>query len=115
MSKHGDSLSVHYDGRRHNNSKIINSLRERDKLFTFCVGVGEVISGWDKELQNMCAGKKWKLIVPSDFAYGKVGTGHDIPGDVTLVYDVELIKILEDDEAKQKERWIDIEDKYPKY
>eukprot|EP00592_Proboscia_alata_P009263 CAMPEP_0194354046 /NCGR_PEP_ID=MMETSP0174-20130528/2230_1 /TAXON_ID=216777 /ORGANISM="Proboscia alata, Strain PI-D3" /LENGTH=176 /DNA_ID=CAMNT_0039122803 /DNA_START=41 /DNA_END=571 /DNA_ORIENTATION=- len=114
MSEHGDWLSVHYEGRRYNDGKVIDSSREREEAFTFRVGLGEVMSGWDKGLQNMCVGEKRKLTIPSDFAYGKVGAGHDVPGDATLVYDVELINILGDDEVKQEERLIGIEDQYPK-
>ena len=115
MFEHGNYLSVHYDDRRYNNDKVIDSSRKRDKAFTFHVRVGEVMSGWDKGLQNMRAGKKRNLIIPNDSENGKFSASYDVPGDTAIIYDVELIKILEDDEAKQKERWIDIEDKYPKY
>jgi FK506-binding protein 2 len=96
-SKKGEYLEVHYVGTLFKDrSKQFDSSRERDDPFKFKVGQGQVIPGWDRGMVGMCIGEKRKLVVPSDLAYGGAGAGHDIPGGATLVFEVELINILDD-------------------
>jgi len=77
--------------------------------FRFQLGNEQVIPGLEKGLFNMCLNEHRKLLIPSDFAYGNVGAGHKIPPDSTLIYNVELLKIVEghSDEGKKiaKETW----------
>jgi len=97
-SKHGDSLEVHYDGMLYKNNKVFDSSRDREEPFRFTIGNGQVIKGWDKGMLGMCIGEKRKLVVPSNLGYGDVGAGHDIPGGATLVFEVELMNISDEDE-----------------
>jgi len=67
----------------------------RDEAFNFHLGRGEVIEGWDRGLLNMCVGEKRKLTIPSNLGYGAVGSPPDIHPGATLVFEVELMEILE--------------------
>ncbi|KAJ8954905.1 hypothetical protein NQ318_016845 [Aromia moschata] len=66
---------------------------DRDQPFTFQLGVGQVIKGWDQGLVDMCVGEKRKLTIPPSLGYGDRGAGNVIPGGATLLFDVELINI----------------------
>ncbi|KAK0095357.1 hypothetical protein PV326_008575 [Microctonus aethiopoides] len=66
---------------------------DREQPFTFQLGVGQVIKGWDQGLLNMCVGEKRKLTIPPELGYGDSGVKNVIPGGATLIFDVELINI----------------------
>ena len=91
-SKRGDSLSMHYAGTLED-GKEFDSSYSRNKPFTFTLGAGQVIKGWDQGLMNMCEGEKRKLVIPPELAYGERGSPPSIPGGATLVFEVELLKI----------------------
>ncbi|XP_046414675.1 FK506-binding protein 2 isoform X1 [Neodiprion lecontei] len=91
-SKKGDQLTMHYTGTLKDGTKFDSSL-DRDQPFTFQLGVGQVIKGWDQGLENMCVGEKRKLTIPPDMGYGDQGAGNVIPGGAVLLFDVELIDI----------------------
>ncbi|XP_014220978.1 FK506-binding protein 2 [Trichogramma pretiosum] len=91
-SKKGDQLTMHYTGTLDNGSKFDSSL-DRDTPFTFQLGVGQVIRGWDEGLLDMCVTEKRKLTIPPQLGYGDRGAGNVIPGGATLHFEVELINI----------------------
>lgn len=93
-AKAGDKISMHYDGVL-STGKPFDSSRSRNSPFTFKLGVKQVISCWDQGIPGMCVGEKRKLTCPPDYAYGDRGFGDIIPAKSTLVFDVELLEILE--------------------
>ena len=95
----GKMVSVHYTGwlfdelAVDNKGKKFDSSRDRPGNFTFPLGAGRVIKGWDQGVQGMKVGGQRTLIIPSSMGYGKRGAGNAIPPNATLVFDVELMEI----------------------
>ena len=87
----GDTISVHYVGALRNGQQFDNSY-ERGAPFTFTVGEGRVITGWEEGVLGMQEGGQRVLVIPSDYGYGDNGFG-PIPGGATLVFQVELLEI----------------------
>ena len=87
----GDTVTVHYIGTLQNGQEFDNSLK-RGEPFTFTVGQGRVIAGWEEGIRGMKVGGQRVLVIPSDLAYGDRGTG-PIPGGATLVFAIELLSI----------------------
>jgi FKBP-type peptidyl-prolyl cis-trans isomerase len=88
----GDTVTVHYTGMLLDGS-IFDSSVPRGEPFSFKVGVGMVITGWEVGLIGMTEGSKRKLTIPAVEAYGDRAMGDAIPANSTLVFDIELIKI----------------------
>jgi FKBP-type peptidyl-prolyl cis-trans isomerase len=88
----GDVVYVNYVGRLLNGALFDQNLNPA-KPFTFRVGRGQVIRGWDQMLQAMKPGEKRLVIVPSELAYGTKGWLPRIPRDATLVFDIEVLRV----------------------
>ena len=98
-AKAGDTVVVHYTGwlttdEGKTKGKKFDSSVDRGKPFSFSLGAGRVIKGWDEGVAGMKVGGKRTLIISPDLGYGKDGTpGGPIPGNATLLFEVELLDI----------------------
>jgi FKBP-type peptidyl-prolyl cis-trans isomerase len=92
VAKAGDRVSVHYVGTLTNGEKF-DSSRDRGQPFTFSLGRGQVIRGWDVGVAGMQVGGVRKLTIPPEEGYGSRGAGGAIPPNATLLFEVELLKV----------------------
>ncbi|WKZ24381.1 MAG: FKBP-type peptidyl-prolyl cis-trans isomerase [Candidatus Dojkabacteria bacterium] len=89
-AKNGQTVSVHYTGRLKDGTKFDSSL-DRNEPFSFTLGAGEVIQGWDLGVLGMKIGEKRELTIPASLGYGASGVG-PIPPNATLIFEVEMIQ-----------------------
>lgn len=88
----GKQVKVHYTGTLENGTKFDSSV-DRRQPFSFIIGVGQVIKGWDEGVMGMKVGGKRKLVIPANLGYGTRGAGGVIPPNATLLFDVELLDV----------------------
>ena len=88
----GQTVTVHYTGWLQDGKKFDSSL-DRGQAFSFPLGAGRVIKGWDEGVKGMKVGGKRKLVIPSALGYGPRGAGGVIPPHATLIFEVELLSI----------------------
>ena len=95
----GRTVSVHYTGWLYDPAQAdkkgtkFDSSRDRDEPFSFGLGSGQVVRGWDEGVAGMKVGGQRMLIIPPDMAYGARGAGGVIPPNATLLFDVELLDV----------------------
>ena len=88
----GMSVSVHYTGKLEDGT-VFDSSIPRGQPFTFTLGAGQVIKGWDLGVEGMTVGEKRNLVIPPHLGYGVRGAGATIPPNATLIFDVELLEV----------------------
>ncbi len=92
-AKAGDTVTVHYVGMLPDGTVFDASRPRGNDGFTFTLGAGQVIAGWDKGVAGMKVGGKRTLTIPPDMAYGASGVQGVIPPNATLIFEVELLKV----------------------
>jgi len=90
----GQNVVVHYTGWLPDGTKFDSSV-DRSQAFTFKIGVGQVIKGWDEGVMSMKVGGKRMLFIPPELGYGSRGAGNVIPPNAHLIFEVELLEISE--------------------
>ena len=95
----GTRVTVHYTGWLYDSSAAdqkgaeFDSSRTKNRPFTFNLGAGQVITGWDQGVAGMQVGGQRRLVIPADLAYGSSGAGGTIPPGASLVFEVELLAV----------------------
>ena len=92
----GQHVSVHYTGWLYNNGvkgTKFDSSKDRGDPFSFALGAGQVIRGWDEGVQGMRVGGTRVLVIPAQLGYGARGAGGVIPPNATLMFEVELLGV----------------------
>ena len=95
-AKAGQQVRVHYTGWLYNDGKQgakFDSSKDRGQPFSFALGGGQVIKGWDEGVQGMKVGGTRRLVIPAALGYGARGAGGVIPPNATLLFEVELLAV----------------------
>ena len=89
--KTGQLVTVHYVGKLRNGNKFDSSV-DRNQPFSFNIGMGKVIKGWDIGVASMSLGEVASLVISPEYGYGAKGAGRDIPPNSELIFEVRLLK-----------------------
>jgi peptidylprolyl isomerase len=89
-AKAGDAVTVQYVGVNYESGKEFDASWDRGEPFTFTLGSGEVIPGWDEGIEGMKVGGRRELIIPPELGYGSTGSPPAIPPNETLIFVVDL-------------------------
>ena len=92
-AKDYNKVVVNYTGKLEDGSIFDSSLNDGREPFTFTLGVGSVIKGWDIGVKGMKVGGKRKLTIPPELGYGEKGAGNVIPPGAKLIFEVELLEV----------------------
>lgn len=99
LASKGKTVTVHYTGwlfdekAQHQRGKKFDSSLDRGEPFSFLLGDGQVIKGWDEGVAGMQVGGKRTLLIPARYGYGRRGAGRVIPPNASLVFEVELLDV----------------------
>jgi len=93
VAENGKTVTVNYTGTLENGTVFDSSLKAGREPFSFKLGAGNVIEGWEKGVLGMKVGEKRKLTIPSSMGYGTSGVPGVIPANATLIFEVELLKV----------------------
>jgi rhodanese-related sulfurtransferase len=88
----GKRVSVHYEGRLEDGT-VFDGSRPRGQAFSFTIGAGQVIQGWEQGVAGMKVGETRKLTIPPELGYGEAGAGGVSPPNATLVFEIELLDV----------------------
>ncbi|WP_028059156.1 FKBP-type peptidyl-prolyl cis-trans isomerase [Candidatus Solirubrobacter pratensis] len=89
----GSTVSVQYVGVLYDGGKQFDASWDRGQPFSFPLGAGQVIPGWDQGVKGMKVGGRRELIIPPDLGYGAQGAGADIPPNAALIFVVDLLDV----------------------
>ena len=92
IAEAGKRVSVHYEGRLKDGT-VFDGSRPRGQAFSFTIGAGQVIRGWEQGVAGMKVGETRKLTIPPELGYGEAGAGGVIPPNATLVFEIELLEV----------------------
>lgn len=92
-AKAGDKVTVQYVGVGYDSEEEFDSSWSRNEPFTFTLGAGEVIKGWDKGVEGMKVGGRRELLIPGDLAYGPEGRPPSIGPNETLIFTIDLLSV----------------------
>ena len=92
VAENGQRVTVHYEGRLTDDT-VFDASKPRGQPFSFTIGAGQVIQGWEQGVAGMKVGEKRRLTIPADLGYGSAGAGGVIPPHATLVFDIELLAV----------------------
>lgn len=92
-AKAGDEVTVQYVGVNYESGKQFDASWDRGEPFTFTLGAGEVIQGWDQGVEGMKVGGRRELIIPPSLGYGAAGAPPTIPPNETLVFVIDLLEV----------------------
>ena len=92
IAEAGMRVSVHYEGRLED-GEVFDASRPRGQAFSFTIGAGQVIRGWEQGVEGMKIGELRRLTIPPELGYGAAGAGGVIPPNATLIFEIELLEV----------------------